>query len=113
MGPTAEVLPEVRSLSVQAGDLMMLCSDGLHGAVPHCEIEQLLAATTADTLEDSCAQLIALAKQYHRSEDELLGLSPPPSTDLPAVGGPASFEQRGKACRARQPGALQQTWRDM
>jgi protein phosphatase len=64
VGPAQEVLPEVRSLSVQDGDLLLLCSDGLHGAVPHGDIEQVLTSTTPDTLEQSCAQLITLAKQY-------------------------------------------------
>ena len=64
VGPAPEVQPQVRSFSVQAGDLLLLCSDGLHGAVPHGDIEQVLAATTADTLEQSCGQLITLAKLY-------------------------------------------------
>nr|WP_315392926.1 protein phosphatase 2C domain-containing protein [uncultured Duganella sp.] len=64
VGPAAAVAPEVRSQLVQPGDVLLLCSDGLHGAVPHGEIERVLAGTSAATLDDDCAQLIALAKQY-------------------------------------------------
>ena len=64
VGPSPEVTPDVHSELVQAGDLLMLCSDGLHGSVPHGEIEAALAAATEQTLDLACAQLIALAKEY-------------------------------------------------
>lgn len=64
MGPSPVVAPEVRALLLQPGDVLMLCSDGLHGSVPHGEIAAALAATTADTLAPVCARLIALAKEY-------------------------------------------------
>jgi serine/threonine protein phosphatase PrpC len=64
MGPSPLVAPEVRSLLLQSGDVLMLCSDGLHGSVPHGEIAAALAATTEATLAPVCARLIALAKEY-------------------------------------------------
>ena len=64
VGPSPRVTPEVRSLQVTAGDVLMLCSDGLHGSVPHGEIETQLTIVTADTLEPACARLIGLAKEY-------------------------------------------------
>lgn len=64
VGPAPEVMPEVRTLRVLPGDVLMLCSDGLHGSVPHGDIEQTLAETTATTLEQASARLIALAKEY-------------------------------------------------
>ena len=42
----------------------MLCSDGLHGSVPHGEIESLLAQAAPGNLEQLCAQLIDMAKLY-------------------------------------------------
>ena len=54
----------MRSQLVQPGDLLMLCSDGLHGPVPHGEMAQVLAGASAATLDDACARLIALAKHY-------------------------------------------------
>ncbi|MGV7210372.1 PP2C family protein-serine/threonine phosphatase [Oxalobacteraceae bacterium A2-2] len=64
IGPSPRILPEVLSQLPQAGDVLMLCSDGLHGAVPHAEMQQVLAAASADSLAASCARLIALAKAY-------------------------------------------------
>ena len=64
VGPSQRVTPEVRSQLVRPGDVLMLCSDGLHGAVPHGEIEQVLAGASAATLDADCARLIALATRY-------------------------------------------------
>ena len=64
MGPAPQVAPMVRSHLVQSGDLLMLCSDGLHGSVPHAEIEAVMATATKPTLEAACLRLIALAKEY-------------------------------------------------
>jgi serine/threonine protein phosphatase PrpC len=64
MGPAPEVIPAVNSQLLLAGDVLMLCSDGLHGSVPHGEMEAVLAAVTEATLAAACARLIELAKQY-------------------------------------------------
>ena len=63
MGPSPEVTPEVRSQVVQPGDLLMLCSDGLHGSVPHGEMEMAMAGATPESLAAICAQLIERAKE--------------------------------------------------
>jgi protein phosphatase len=64
MGPARDVVPAVHSQLMQAGDVLMLCSDGLHGSVPHGEMESVLATVTEATLAAACARLIELAKQY-------------------------------------------------
>lgn len=64
VGPAPDVTPEVRALRVLPGDVLMLCSDGLHGSVPHGDIEQTLADASAATLAQASARLIALAKEY-------------------------------------------------
>lgn len=64
VGPSAAVTPEVRSQRAAPGDVLMLCSDGLHGSVPHGDIETVLAGTTADNLDQLCARLIEMAKRY-------------------------------------------------
>lgn len=64
VGPDPQVTPAVHAHLVQAGDLLMLCSDGLHGSVPHGEIEAVMAAASEPTLESACRQLIALAMDY-------------------------------------------------
>ena len=64
VGPSAAVTAEVRSHRVEPGDVLMLCSDGLHGSVPHGDIEGALALATADNLDQVCARLIGMAKVY-------------------------------------------------
>jgi len=61
VGPSATVVPEVRSHLVLPGDMLMLCSDGLHGSVPHADMESVLAGAGDDTLDAACAQLIDMA----------------------------------------------------
>jgi len=64
IGPAAEVTPEIRVLQAEPDDVLLLCSDGLHGSVPHGEIEQSLANATQATLGLVCEKLIGLAKDY-------------------------------------------------
>ncbi|WP_082493550.1 PP2C family serine/threonine-protein phosphatase [Massilia sp. Leaf139] len=64
VGPSPAVTAEVRSHLVVAGDVLMLCSDGLHGSVPHGDIEGALALSTVHNLDAVCARLIEMAKVY-------------------------------------------------
>ena len=64
LGPSADVTPEIRVLQTERHDVLMLCSDGLHGSVPHGEIERTLAMATHDSLGPTCEKLIGLAKDY-------------------------------------------------
>jgi len=64
IGPAPAVTAEVRSHPVLADDVLMLCSDGLHGSVPHGEIEALLARARADNLQALGLELIDMAKQF-------------------------------------------------
>jgi protein phosphatase len=63
VGPIPQVQPEIRALPLQPNDLLMLCSDGLHGVVPHGEIERIMALTTEANLEQACNYLVDLAKK--------------------------------------------------
>lgn len=62
VGPAAVVEPDIAIHAVRAGDLLLLCSDGLHGWVPHAELERQLGAAQAPA--QLCAELVALAKRY-------------------------------------------------
>lgn len=64
VGPTSVVNPEIRALRVECNDLLMLCSDGLHGSVPHGQIEQALTAATESMRVQTCSRLIEPAKEY-------------------------------------------------
>ena len=43
-----------------AGDMLLLCTDGLHGLV---DDEEMLAAATQDSPREACRKLVDLAKQ--------------------------------------------------
>jgi len=68
IGPAPAVAPDFACHEVCAGDLLLLCSDGLHGWVPHAEIAALLRRE--DSLPAACAGLVELAGR-HASRDNV------------------------------------------
>ncbi|MGE7990113.1 PP2C family protein-serine/threonine phosphatase [Pseudomonas sp. NPDC089554] len=64
IGPSPRVEPEIRVQPVRAQDVLMLCSDGIHGCVPHHEIARLLQGVCRHNLEATSQQLIQLAADY-------------------------------------------------
>lgn len=62
IGPAMHIKPDVKTYAIEAGDLFLLCSDGLHGSVAHAGIHDVLSTAAADGLESACRRLIALAK---------------------------------------------------
>jgi protein phosphatase len=70
IGPTAVVAPDVKVCAPQAGDLYLLCSDGLYGNTPHGAIAQALDRASAQSLDACCEALVALAKA-HGSRDNI------------------------------------------
>lgn len=71
VGPAASVSPDISLHELHAGDLLLLCSDGLHGWAPHAELAQVLGQPAA--LAVLCAELVALAKG-HSSRDNITAL---------------------------------------
>lgn len=61
IGPSPVIKPDVRTYDVAKGDLFMLCSDGLHGAVAHADMESVMRDAAAIGFEQACQRLIALA----------------------------------------------------
>lgn len=55
------VAPEISQHNVRTGDLLLLCSDGLHGAVSDDKIVRI--ATSGANLNDAAQQLIAIANE--------------------------------------------------
>ena len=62
LGPSCGVKPELQTRPVTPGDLYLLCSDGLHGAIADEQIAAVLGEAQEQDLGASCAQLIAMAK---------------------------------------------------
>lgn len=71
IGPGATVAPDITLYDLRRHDLLLLCSDGLHGWVPHGELEQLMAQPAA--LPTLCGDLVDLAKR-HGSRDNITAL---------------------------------------
>jgi protein phosphatase len=62
IGASAPLTVNYYSFPLQAGALVLLCSDGLHGVLEPPELEQILRKGRAGQLEEACAELIAAAK---------------------------------------------------
>lgn len=63
LGPLASVEPDIALHDVRPGDVLLLCSDGLHGWVPHAMLQETVAGA-AHALDTLCADLVALATAY-------------------------------------------------
>ena len=61
VGLEASIEPEVKLLAAEAGDLMLLCSDGLSDMITLAAIEQILVQR--ESLEGAAAQLVAAANR--------------------------------------------------
>lgn len=61
LGPLPSIAPVVQAHAWLPGDRYLLCSDGLHGDVPHRDIEAVLGAMTPPHIDDACKRLVALA----------------------------------------------------
>jgi PPM family protein phosphatase len=69
IGPESTVVPEVKVCDAEDGDLFMLCSDGLYGNPPHSAIAAAMLGVDAQSLDQCCARLIALAKTYESRDN--------------------------------------------
>jgi len=58
-GSDLRVRADVTRTSLEAGDVLLLCTDGLTGAVTTAEMEEILSS--APSLDEACENLVALA----------------------------------------------------
>ncbi|MEG3638503.1 PP2C family protein-serine/threonine phosphatase [Magnetococcus sp. PR-3] len=63
MGPTASVAPDITLFEPRPGDVLLICSDGLHGMVSEPAMAMIMAQTDAENLDEQAQVLIDLAKQ--------------------------------------------------
>src|SRR5215470_9800078 len=62
LGASAEVDPEVRDYALRAGDLVMMCSDGLTEMISFAEISEQLASCNGD-VQDAARRLVDMANE--------------------------------------------------
>ncbi len=80
IGPHSEVAPDVQPLDVAPGDLFMLCSDGVHGALELHEIEEGLLQHLPEGPAAACEALLQLAFNHGSTDNAtvvLLGWESP------------------------------------
>ncbi|MBF0189424.1 MAG: serine/threonine-protein phosphatase [Magnetococcales bacterium] len=63
MGPSENVTPDVAFQEAEAGDIFLICTDGLSGMLTDDMMDRILRSATPDTLEDACTLLIEQAKE--------------------------------------------------
>ncbi|WP_338761357.1 protein phosphatase 2C domain-containing protein [Massilia sp. METH4] len=63
LGPSPALQPDVATWLPAAGDVYLLCSDGLHGESAPEAIGAVLAQARPDNLDTCCAELVAMAKR--------------------------------------------------
>jgi len=59
---------ETSDHQIFAGDILLLCSDGLHGAVPPADIQKILASASTD-LQTAARQLVEIANERDGSDN--------------------------------------------
>jgi protein phosphatase len=59
LGSELFVAADTITVNIMPGDMLLLCSDGLHGYVPDAEIQQIVAS--APNLDQATATLVAAA----------------------------------------------------
>jgi serine/threonine protein phosphatase PrpC len=73
VGTAAGVEPDVFDGRVQAGDIFLLCTDGLAGLMTDVELEAALQDLTLDGLDDATASLIAEAHERGAPDNVTVG----------------------------------------
>ena len=73
VGTSDEVEPDVLDGSAQAGDIFLLCTDGLAGLMTDSELEDALRGLTSEGLEDATARLVTEAHARGAPDNVTLG----------------------------------------
>jgi protein phosphatase len=68
MGAAVTPVPEVRVFPIHTGDLIILCSDGLHDTLSDTEIASVLSMSAAP---NDASQSLVRAALDHRAEDNV------------------------------------------
>ena len=68
LGGALQVVPDAKEVEARAGDVYLLCSDGLTGMVPEDEILRIVLENRED-LEKACEQLVEVANANGGSDN--------------------------------------------
>jgi len=77
LGPRNSVTPDVTTVSFQANDKILICSDGLTGMISDRQIAQILKHTEQHTLETTAKCLIQLANELGGTDNITVVIAQP------------------------------------
>jgi protein phosphatase len=110
LGMQDQVVVDLQHDDPQAGDVYVLCSDGLSGMVSDEDIERIV--TTASDIRDACRRLIGRANE-HGGEDNITAILIKIERDAdvvvsepPAAAAPGPDSGRARGAQAAAGGAL-------
>jgi protein phosphatase len=69
VGPLAELIPEIQSLEIQVGDILLMCSDGLNEVLRDNEIEEIINRSRDDL--DALAETLINASNNRGATDNV------------------------------------------
>jgi protein phosphatase len=92
VGPVVDVDSETLGEPLEAGDTLLLCSDGLHGLVSDDDLARLASGTSLDR---ACRELIALANQNGGPDNITVAMA--------RLEGPDEYEEPPARSRAAAP----------
>jgi PPM family protein phosphatase len=84
IGKAPEIVVAQRRLALRQGDVLLLCSDGLHGQVDDSEIRDMLLLT--ESFEEATARLAAAANQAGGKDNATIVLAAITDDTLPPKG---------------------------
>jgi protein phosphatase len=68
LGPEMFISPDTTAVTLQAGDVLILCTDGLHDELPEREIAQIVSQTNK-TVDDIARELVARAVEIDGNDN--------------------------------------------
>jgi|Deesub1362A_J573_1020465.scaffolds.fasta_scaffold01363_5 protein phosphatase len=107
VGAGEEVEVDLFSREVAAGEVLLLCSDGLHGVVPDAAVREILLGTPR--LEEAARRLVEAANQMGGPDNVSVVLARVEEVD-PEESEPGTDTQRRRAAR-QGGGGLRGLWR--
>lgn len=94
IGLEADLEPDVSTVDLRPGDVLILCSDGLSGPVREPEIAEIVGSST--TAEEACDRLVKTALKNGGSDNVTVAIAAYRRVVVPTAVGPVAREGIGR-----------------